>query len=210
MVIAACKRQKTMQQNRTPALLHCKQGRVGGNYSSEPKARMSKHVTRAHGWCAFVCRGSDRARRSYWPCQKGCPLMLSLTANGEVPVLWVDGATVADAMFTQHQIQSTGRRSTPRGPPDAAHSRLCMPPATEDACVCQTQTPRMPASATQDLPRQVVRLAQVDPGPEDQHHSNQHEVQLGYSRAAPHIAGSLNLFSERPRGSPLENFARLA
>ena len=57
---------------------------------------------------------------------------------------------------------------------------------------------------------QVVRLAQVDPGPEDQHHSNQHEVQLGYSRAAPHIAGSLNLFSERPRGSPLENFARLA
>ena len=79
----------------TPALLHCKQGRVGGNYSCEPKARMSKHVTRAHGWCAFVCRGSDRARRSYWPCQKGGPLMLSLTANGEVPVLWVDGGTVA-------------------------------------------------------------------------------------------------------------------
>jgi len=94
MVIAS-KRQKTMQQDRTPALLHCKQGRVGGNYSCEPKARMSKHVTRAHGWCAFVCRGSDRARRSYWPCQKGGPLMLSLTANGEVPVLWVDGGTVA-------------------------------------------------------------------------------------------------------------------
>jgi len=63
----------------------------------------------------------------------------------------------------------------------------------------------MPASARRmtqlhHRPRQVVRLAQVDPGPEDQHHSNQHEVQLCYSRAAPHIAGSLNLFSERPRG----------
>ena len=31
--------------------------------------------------------------------------------------------------------------------------------------------------------KQVVRLAQVDPGLEDQHHSNQHEVQLGCSRA---------------------------
>lgn len=117
-------------KNRTPALLHCKQGRVGGNYSCEPKARMSKHVTRAHGWCAFVCRGSDRARRSYWPCQKGGPLMLSLTANGEVPVLWVDGGTVAVMPCSRSiKIQSTGRRSTPRGPPDAAHSRPCMPPA---------------------------------------------------------------------------------
>ena len=29
-------------------------------------------------------------------------------------------------MLTQHQIQSTGRRNTPRGPPDAAHSRQCI------------------------------------------------------------------------------------
>ena len=61
---------------------------------------------------------------------------------------------------------------------------------------------------------QVVRLSrdQVDPGPEDQHHSNRLEVQLGYSRAAPHIASSLNLFSggKDLGGSPLENLARLA
>ena len=204
MVIAS-KRQKTMQQNRTPALLHCKQGRVGGNYSCEPKARMSKHVTRAHGWCAFVCRGSDRARRSYWPCQKGGPLMLSLTANGEVPVLWVDGGTVA-VMPCSRSIRY--RAQGGEALREARQTRLTR------GYACR-RLPRMPASARRKTqlhhrPRQVVRLAQVDPGPEDQHHSNQHEVQLGYSRAAPHIAGSLNLFSERPRGSPLENFARLA
>ena len=35
---------------------------------------------------------------------------------------------------TQHQVQSAGRRSTPRGPPDTPNWRLCLPPATEDAC----------------------------------------------------------------------------
>ena len=41
-------------------------------------------------------------------------------------MLWADGGTVAIMpCSTLHQIQSTGRRSTPRGPPDAAHSRLC-------------------------------------------------------------------------------------
>ena len=166
---------------------------------------MSKHVTRAHGWCAFVCRGSDRARRSYWPCQKGGPLMLSLTANGDVPVLWVDGGTVA-VMPCSRSIKY--RAQGGEALREARQTRLTRGHAcrrlTEDACVCQTH------DAATSRPRQVVRLAQVDPGPEDQHHSNQHEVQLCYSRAAPHIAGSLNLFSERPRGSPLENFARLA
>ena len=45
---------------------------------------------------------------------------------------------------------------------------------------------------------QVVRLDQNDPGPEDQRHSNQ----LGAARLIPsvrrRIAGSINLFSERP------------
>ena len=164
-------------KNRTPALLHCKQGRVGGNYSFGPKARMSKHVTRAHG----------------------------PTANGEVPVLWVDGGTVA-VMPCSRSIRY--RAQGGEALREARQTRLTR------GYACR-RLPRMPASARRKTqlhhrPRQVVRLAQVDPGPEDQHHSNQHEVQLGYSRAAPHIAGSLNLFSERPRGSPLENFARLA
>ena len=42
---------------------------------------------------------------------------------------------------TQHQVQSAGRRSTPRGPPDTPHWRLCLPPATEDACKTQLHHP---------------------------------------------------------------------
>ena len=44
-------------------------GKGGGNCSCQPRPRMSKHVTRAYGWCAFVCRGFDQ----------GTPILLALS-----------------------------------------------------------------------------------------------------------------------------------
>jgi len=51
----------------------------------------------------------------------------------------------------------------------------------------------------------AVRLDQVDPGPEDQHHSNQHAVQLGFIHR-----GITGFYFQKSLGTPIENRARLA
>ena len=104
--------------------------------------------------------------------------MLSLTSNGEVPVLWADGGTVA-VMPCSRSIRAQGGEALRE--PEARQTRLTR------GYACR-RLPRMPASARRKTqlhhrPRQDVRLDQVDPGPEDQHYSNQHEVPLCYSRA---------------------------
>ena len=104
--------------------------------------------------------------------------MLSLTANGEVPVLWVDGGTVA-VMPCSRSIRY--RAQGGEAFREARQTRL----TRGNAC---RRLPTMPAPARRITQlhhrlRQVVRLDQVDPGPEDQHNSKQHEVQLGCSRA---------------------------
>ena len=61
---------------------------------------------------------------------------------------------------TQHQVQSAGRRSTPRGPPDTPHWRLCLPPATEDACKGGPERMGMEAVGTWNVPTPLEEVHQ--------------------------------------------------
>ena len=87
--------------------------------------------------------------------------MLSLTANGEVPVLWVDGGTVA-VMPCSRSIRN--RAQGGEALREARQTRLTRGHAcrrlTEDACVCQTHdaaTSSAPASCTTGTGRPWAR-----------------------------------------------------